>query len=782
VYNKGNFIGQIAFRFFISMNEKITTEADARIAINRKLEESGWILEGQNKNVLTEQFSEAGFADYLLLDRNGRNIALIEAKRDSIDPYLAKNQALGYATAKGCKYLFLANSEQIYFWDTEEGDAHPIERFISPEDLQRRHDLKLARKPLKSITHNLEICNRPYQQKASDTIAEEFDTKSKKAFLLEMATGTGKTRLAAALIDRFLKAHQAERVLFIVDRIELAKQTHDAFQLAFKDEYGIARYKPGQHGVFGGANIVIATIQSLNLHFKQDFTPGYFDLVFNDECHRSIYGELPRQVVEYFQAIRIGLTATPNDMLKNVDMEKLNDGDPRKLEYRSMRDTYKHFGCEMSTPTFRYTIQDGVKDGFLVPAKISRMVSLITQAAVSDEGWTIEIDGEDFTYGISQLERTVLVPKRNELMCKQFLENALHSPDGAIGKSIVFAVSQNHAVAIARELNRLTPEHNGKFAEVITSRVKGASDLAKQFRKEDDFYPRVAVSVDMLSTGYDCPELLNVILARPIASPTSYIQIKGRGTRKHTFPNSIEKTEYLIHDFCEVVKYFEEAYDYDAPMPGSGNGGGTKPPQPPPPPIEIQTYQGDDSLVFSEIIQIGPDGEKVDRLSYITKWEKVIKDIMANNPEFAQQVKDNNLTDDFEDYLKVQVFDKPKEFFNETNLSKAYKVFADLLDYVKAGLGVEKLPSQEEQLLKLIDGIRTEHDLNLEQVRLLKILVEQLSQSSQLMAQFERGDYSFLDRAPFSNYGGSQNYIYHLNGKIQPIFNTIRTSPVVRVA
>src|SRR3990167_4532575 len=518
------------------------TEQDARIVINRKLQDAGWILEGPDKNVLTEQHSEAGFMDYLLLDRNGRNLALVEAKKDTIDPYTAKNQARGYA------------------------DANTIERFISPQDLQRRHDLKLSRKPLSSVPHDTEISDRPYQIEASNIIAKEYD-EGKRSFLLEMATGTGKTRLAAAIIDRFLKAHQAERILFIVDRIELAKQTLDAFQIALKDDYRAVRYKPGKHAVFGGANIVVATIQSLNIHFKKDFTPGYFDLVFNDEAHRSIYGELPRQVVEYFQAVRIGLTATPNDFLKNIDVEKLQDNDPLKLEYRYTRDTYKHFGCDMSTPTFRYTIQDGVREGFLVAPKIARMVSLITKEAVSEEGWKIEIDGEDYTYRISQLEKQVLIPKRNELICRQFLENALKTPDGAIGKSIIFAVSQNHAVALARELNRLTPEHNGKFAEVITSRVKGASDLAKQFRKDENFYPRVAVSVDMLTTGFDCPEVLNIVLARLIASPTSYIQIKGRGTRKYTFSDGTEKKLFLLQDFCEVVKYFEEEYDFDAPLP-----------------------------------------------------------------------------------------------------------------------------------------------------------------------------------------------------------------------
>ncbi len=755
-----------------------STEADARIVINRKLHEAGWILEGVGKNVLTEQHSEAGFMDYLLLDRNGRNLALVEAKKDSIDPYTAKNQARGYAEANKCRYVFLANSEQLYFWDMEDGDATPIERFISPADLQRRHDLKLSRKPLSSISHNEAISDRPYSKEASDIIAKQFDT-GKRAFLLEMATGTGKTRLAAAIIDRFLKAHQAERVLFIVDRIELARQALDAFQLAFKDDYRAVRYKPGKHAVFGGANIVIATIQSLNIHFKEDFTPGYFDLVFNDEAHRSIYGELPRQVVEYFQAVRIGLTATPNDFLKNVDVEKLKDDDPLKLEYRFAKDTFKHFGCEISTPTFRYTIQDGVRDGFLVAPKIARMVSLITKAAVSEEGWKIEIDGEDYTYRIAQLEKQVLIPQRNTLICQQFLENALKTPDGAVGKSIIFAVSQNHAVALAQELNRLTSEHNGKFAEVITSRVKGASDLAKQFRKDENFYPRVAVSVDMLTTGFDCPEALNIVLARPIASPTSYVQIKGRGTRKYTFPDGTEKKYFLIHDFCEVVQYFEEEYDFEAAMPtpstGAVTGGGTPPP--PMPPFEVKKYEGVDTIVFTAMIEVGPEGEKVDRLGYITKWEDVIKKIVAENPHFEEKIKSGSDDEEISEYLRVNVFDRPHEFFNERNLSRAYRVFADLLDYVRAGLGFERLPTHEEQLIELVESIRTEYDLDLEQARLLKILIRQLGQSPRLLQQFERGDYSFLDQPPFSQFGGTRMYISRFDSKIRPVFEAVRTSP-----
>jgi len=770
-----------------SRDSKMFTEQDARIVINRKLQDAGWILEGPNKNVLTEQHSEAGFMDYLLRDRGGRNLALVEAKKDSIDPYTAKNQARGYAEANGCRYVFMANSEQLYFWDLEEGDAVPIERFISPQDLQRRHDLKLSRKPLSSIPHNTNISDRPYQKDASDIIAKEFD-EGKQSFLLEMATGTGKTRLAAAIIDRFLKAHQAERVLFIVDRIELARQALDAFQVAFRDQYKAVRYKPHQHAVFGGANIVVATIQSLNIHFKEDFTPGYFDLVFNDEAHRSIYGELPRQVVEYFQAVRIGLTATPNDYLKNVDAGKLLDDDPLKLEYRFVRDTYKYFGCDISTPTYRYTIQDGVRDGYLTPPKIARMVSIITKEAVSEEGWKIEIDGEDYTYRISQLEKKVLIPKRNELICRQFLANALKTPEGTIGKTIFFAVSQNHAVALAQELNRLTPEHDGKFAEVITSRVRDASDLAKQFRKDENFYPRVAVSVDMLTTGFDCPEILNIVLARPVASPTTYIQIKGRGTRKYTFPDGTEKKEFLVHDFCEVVQYFEEEYDYDASLPASTDKGAEVTPvdgEEPiitPPAAKAKRYEGADELALSEIIEVGPEGEKVDRLSYITKWERALKGVITENPHFEGKIKSNAADEEITEYFKVNVFDRPKEYFNERNLSRAYHVFADLMDYVRAGLGVEKLPTQEEQLLEIVESIRVEHNLDLEQSRLLKVLVNQLSQSPKLITQFEQGEYAFLDQPPFTQFGGTRAYLSRFSDKIQPVFEAVRNSPAITLS
>lgn len=773
------------------------TEQDARIVINRKLIESGWILEGASRNVLTEQHCGAGFSDYLMLGRKGQNLAVLEAKDDSQgDVYLAKEQARGYALAHGCKYIFLANSEQIYFWDLDEGDALPIERFISPEDLQRRADLKLLRKPLPQIEHSLNIANRPYQIEASDIIAGQYD-KGKRAFLLEMATGTGKTRLAAAIIDRFLRSHQAEHVLFIVDRIELAKQALEAFQLAFRDKYKSVRYKPGRHGEWGGASVVVATIQSLNIHYRKDFTPGYFDLVFNDECHRSIYGELPRQVVEYFQATRIGLTATPKDFLKNIDIEKLGEDNPRALEYRIMRDTYKHFGCGPGEPTYRYTIQDAVNapqpGPYLVPPKIYKLYSLITKEAASGDGWSTEIDGEDYTFAISQIEKKVNVPARNRLICEEFLKYALKAPDGSIGKTIIFAVSQDHAGALAKELNALAPEANGRFAQVITSRVKGASGLAKTFRKDENYWPRVAVSVDMLSTGYDCPEVLNIVLARPIASPTNYIQIKGRGTRKYTFPDGTEKTKFIIHDFCEVVKYFEEEYDYSAPLPvnesfvsdllpgpyerGSGSDGDKK---------DIDKGKlvspAPDAIAMTEFIEVGPEGEKVDRMLYQNRWQEKIREVARIKPDIVEAAKTDNFTDELMEYLQTEVLNRPVEYFNEINLAKVYRIFADITDFVKEALGLGKLPTEQEQLDKLIEFLKVEYGLNLLQIRLLRVLIEQLVQSPKYAEQFDRGDFRFLDNQPFASYGGVGAYVSAFGEVIKPIFSEVKQSPSFKLA
>jgi len=519
-------------------------EAFSRVLIDQALRDSGWDLLDSTR-VRFEQRA-GGRADYVLRDKLGRALCVLEAKRENLDPYDAKGQARGYAENLKAPFVILSNGRIHYLWKLErlnEEDACRIERLPSFEDLDRMR-LKNMQPPrpletdvvgpdyLKRFTRDRVL--RRYQIAALDEVARLFDHEHRDKFLLEMATGTGKTLLCAALIRRFLQTRNAERVLFVVDRIELAKQTLEEFNLILR-EYNPVIYKTARRtGELLGSSVVIATLQSLMVdrRYREEFTPFHFDLVINDEAHRSIYGDA-RDVVQFFQATRVGLTATPKAYLKNIDLARLEEENPKALEARQLRDTYHYFGCEPGVPTFRYDILDAVRDPdgpFLCMPKIFDILSDITTRALAERGWAVTIDEREESFKIQHLERRIFTPERNRLMCEAFLRLAQKDPFGEIGRSIVFAVNQRHATEIAKALNRLRPN----LAVTITSRIEDASSIAKDFR--DGRRPeRVAVSVDMLSTGYNCQDLLNVVLMRPIFSPTEYIQIKGRGTRLYTF-------------------------------------------------------------------------------------------------------------------------------------------------------------------------------------------------------------------------------------------------------
>ena len=315
-------------------------EAFSRILIDKALEFSGWDLL-KPQQVQFELHTGNGRVDYLLKDSLGRVLCVLEAKRESLDPYDAKGQARGYAENLNAPFIILSNGREHWFWNYERADqrdAYRIERLPSREDLERVR-LKNLQPPrpleseiiapeyLRHLKHDLTL--RRYQIRAMDEIARLFDTQGLRKFLLEMATGTGKTLLCAALIRRFLMSRNAERVLFIVDRIELAKQTIEDFVVVLP-EFKPVIYKTARRtGELLGASVVVATIQSLmtDRRYREEFTPFYFDLVINDEAHRSIYGDA-REVVQFFQATRIGLTATPKAYLKNINMEQLAGREP----------------------------------------------------------------------------------------------------------------------------------------------------------------------------------------------------------------------------------------------------------------------------------------------------------------------------------------------------------------------------------------------------------------------------------------------------------------------
>jgi type I restriction enzyme, R subunit len=385
-------------------------EAFSRILIDKALEYSGWTLLDDNQ-VQFESHTSNGRADYLLKDKLGRVLCVLEAKREDLDPYDAKEQARGYALNLKAPFVILSNGREHWFWNFERADQHDayrIERLPSLDDLER---LKLKNmqpprplgseliKPeyLRHLKHDLTL--RRYQIAALDEVARLFDGKGLRKFLLEMATGTGKTLPCAALIRRFLSTRNAERVLFIVDRIELAKQTMEDFAVVLPEFKPVIFKSARRTGELLGSSVVVATIQSLMVdrRYREQFTPFYFDLVINDEAHRSIHGDA-REVVQFFQATRVGLTATPKAYLKNINIEQLEAENPKALEARQLRDTYNYFGCQPGLPTYRYDIIDAVKDPegpFLCLPKIIDIRSNITTQALAEGGWAVVVNEQE---------------------------------------------------------------------------------------------------------------------------------------------------------------------------------------------------------------------------------------------------------------------------------------------------------------------------------------------------------------------------------------------------
>jgi len=729
-------------------------EATARIKINKLLDAAGWrffadvkgpaniqlepsvTLKTQELDALGENFEKVGkgFIDFLLLNEKGSPFIVLEAKAEDKSPLVGKEQARKYAKSQNCRFVILSNGNLHYFWDLERGNPYIITTFPTPtsvmgyqkttpdsrrliEETVGEDYVALTQRPGYAVeaawknegerARFIEVNGlrflRAYQTKAIFAIQQKVKMGSDR-FLLEMATGTGKTLTAAAIIKLFLRTGNARRVLFLVDRLELEDQALKAFKKALANDYRCVIYKENRDD-WRHAEIVVTTVQSLlfNNKYQHLFSPTDFDLVISDEAHRSIGGNA-RAVFDYFIGYKLGLTATPFDYLKKFDKDKPTTKDPREFERRLMLDTYRTFGCDDGQPTFRYSLLDGVKDGFLINPTVVDARSTITTQLLSEEGFVVsfkddEGDDHDEAFKQRQFEKRFFSTATNQLFCKTFLENALRDPiSGEIGKSIVFAVSQHHAGKLAQIFNemadRMFPgKYESDFAVQVTSQVDGAQQHTINFTNNNllgsaNFIPtyktskaRVCVTVGMMTTGYDCPDLLNLGLFRPIFSPTDFIQIKGRGTRKHDFREQLfdetiregvkepKKTSFKLFDFFANCEYFEKEFKYDEvrklPKPGGERGEG---PNPPPPPAGTFEHLGEDILSTIKVEAIGVEGMKIDRMFY-EKFEDTVRenDFIAASVEAGQW-------DRVIDYVNKEVFDKPAEFYNLDKLRKAAAV------------------------------------------------------------------------------------------------------------
>ena len=528
---------------------KLSTEADARILIDGLLRKAGWdpadksqvltevsihdvswmVAEpaspyGPSSGDATSESDKTSIrrADYILLDRRGRSLAVIEAKRSAIEPYTAKQQTLPYAEKIGAPFIFLTNGELIYFWDYKNDDARIVNSFYSRRDLERLVEMRATRKPLATVeipeyyirqgeTRQL----RPYQREAMKALDHAVEL-GKRRFLIELPTGTGKTDLICLYLKRLFQAGRAERVLFLVDREQLAKQALEAVQ-DILTQYSSYWLRPGM--ARQEQQITVCLLQTMISRYPE-FTSGYFDVVIADECHRSIYGAWQTSLT-HFDAFHIGLTATPSPYIE--------------------RNTFKFYQCPDNQPDFAYSIQQAFAEGYLVPYKFATGITVILAQGA-------ELDDE--TYDPIEFERKWTNEDTNRKMMEEFDKLAWENykelaPGQKIGpgKAIVFAITKHHAARLAYYLNELHPELKGQYAQVITSDVANADDLIRQFRRED--YPQVAVSVGMLDTGFDCREVLHLVMCRRIRSPILYQQMRGRGTR--TAPH-IGKQKFVIYD------------------------------------------------------------------------------------------------------------------------------------------------------------------------------------------------------------------------------------------
>lgn len=536
-----------------ALNEKATRYN----LIDPSLVNAGWNLADRSQiwfEVPVQGYDASpasGITDYCMFRTNGEVLAVVEAKRTSRDARVGKEQVLRYVSEIEKKQSFrpfalMANGYDIWFWDSNTYPERPVAGFFTREDLERLLHLKLNKLPLNEIKINDKIVNRSYQTEAIRRIGEAIEKRKKRKALLVMATGTGKTRTIMALIDVFLRARQAQKILFLADRDSLVEQAlTDGFKIFLPNE---SRTRIRTYNIDKTVRVYVSTLQTLEMCYEK-FSPAEFDLIVADECHRSIYNKYT-DVLAYFDAIQIGLTATP--------------------AYFIDRDTFKFFEVDGTAPTFLYTYDQAVKEGYLADynvyaaqTKFQRKGVKGVELSQEDQNSLRErgIDPEDINFEGTDLEKKVTNKNTLHKQWEELMDVCYKDQGGQLpAKTIIFAITQKHALRLEEAFNEMYPEYKGQLARVITSGVERAADLLNKFKKDD--FPRIAISVDMLDTGVDVPEVMNLAFMKPVGSQIKFWQMIGRGTRSLEACTHLQwlperkKDNFLIIDFWENFEHF----------------------------------------------------------------------------------------------------------------------------------------------------------------------------------------------------------------------------------
>lgn len=538
------------------------TEAKTRSAmIDVELDRAGWSVDDTNRvgleiEVLDQPTkSGVGYADYVLWGDDGKPLAVIEAKKTRVDPGNGRTQARYYADglekAHGQRpVIFYTNGYDIWIWDDARGyPPRQLHGFYGKQSLERLHFQREQSTKASQANPDLQICDRVAGLETLKRITERFDAGHRAALIVQ-ATGTGKTRVAVSLSDLLRRSNMVKHILFLCDRKELRKQARNAFVQFLPDTKTTIVDRATADDV--GDQVFVSTYQTM-FNQMEAYDVGFFDLIIADESHRSIYnyyGDLFR----YFDALKVGLTATPVNFID--------------------RNTYDLFGCEDGNPTASYTLEEAIADKCLVPFRVQTYQTEFQRDGMRYAKMSAEqkkqleeqigVAAESVDYDGDALNRAIFNRDTNRHLMRHLLEKGIRVKDGAeLGKTIIFARSHKHAVLLKSIFDELYPNLPQGFCEIVDYQNTRAEALIDEFKglgTRNDL--TIAISVDMLDTGIDVPELVNLVFAKPVRSYVKFWQMLGRGTRTcaDLFGPGMHKTEFLIFDHWGNFEHFGEGY------------------------------------------------------------------------------------------------------------------------------------------------------------------------------------------------------------------------------
>ncbi|NOQ32416.1 MAG: DEAD/DEAH box helicase [Helicobacteraceae bacterium] len=486
------------------------------------------------------------YVDYVLLNKIGKIIAIVEAKRENKAVGSAKTQAEYYVrrikNIQGfAPFVYITNGLEIEFWDSENYPIRKVLSYHSLDDLEtyrKRNDNNIK---LSSELLNKDIAGRYYQINAITKSLETLTDKH-RSILWVMATGTGKTRTIISLVDILLRQGFIKRVLFLADRRELARQAMDNFKEHLPNQ---SRERIETGSFEKDKRLYVSTYQTMmSLLKKTNISQGFFDLIIADESHRSIY-HYYGQLFLKFDAIKLGLTATPVDFID--------------------RDTFQFFSTDKGNPTFAYTYEEAIEDEFLSPYEVVNVKTTFLSDGIrfnllpKDEQEKLLVDGysgEEIDFEGSSVEKIVKNDDTNRLILTTLIEDGYKNPKTNLpAKTIIFAINKPHAYRLAKLFDELYPHYNSQVAKVIVSELNNTDELMKQFRDEESGF-NIAISVGMLDTGIDVPSIMNLVFAKPVYSKSKFWQMIGRGTR--LYDGDFKKEKFVIFDFWGNFEYFNQ--------------------------------------------------------------------------------------------------------------------------------------------------------------------------------------------------------------------------------